>query len=71
MSDGLDQVAAAVDGIERHIVEIEEALVVVSDPAEWRTAIGLVHGGSNDLWKLRRQMLDEAMRQARDKRTPL
>ena len=71
MSDGLDQVAAAVDGIERHIGEIEKALAEVSDPAEWRTAIGLVHGGSTDLWKLRRQMLDEAMRQARDKRSPL
>jgi hypothetical protein len=71
MSDALDRVAAAVDGIERHITEIEEALAAVKDSDEWRTAIGLVHGGSTDLWKLRRQMLDEAMRQARDKRTPL
>ena len=65
----MDRIAAAVDGIERHITDIEEALTVIDDPEDWRTALGLIHDGSSQLWKLKRTMLDEAMRQARA-RTP-
>ena len=70
MSDAI-QIAAAVDGIERYIAEIEEAIVDVTDADQWRIAIGLVHDASDQLWKLKRQMLDEAMRRTRDRRSRL
>ena len=64
----MDRIAAAVDGIERHIEDIEEALTVIDDPEDWRTALGLIHDGSSQLWKLKTRMLDEAMRRVRDRR---
>ena len=54
----MDEIEAAVDSVAAKRNDVDELLVKITDPDDWRRALTLIHATAKEWYSLRNRMMD-------------